>query len=275
MTSLPAEQIFIPFSIDEDSNKIGLLIDYAPAHVYLSGQTGSGKSTFLHTVALNLLNQYSKLDAVIWLFDGKGNEFNDYSETVITQIKKAFRGWSSDNIKALLDSLDLELQSRKKAFVEAEAYNYQTYRVSKEGQSNPLPRIFVLIEDYDMIELFVRDNPEYRYELTRFLAESWALGITLIACSQSTLWSMCSTLDRFFTRLAFRGDADSVSQTLDAKICDSDMQWLTAKRGNLLCKNVFLQTASEYQPISCCKCSIDYLSTNSRKEQIKQLVSTQ
>ena len=49
-------------------------------HAFVIGETGSGKSRFLHDIIINMIAKYSPEDVELYLMDFKGVEFNPYRD---------------------------------------------------------------------------------------------------------------------------------------------------------------------------------------------------
>lgn len=74
--------IAAPIGVKSNGEVVDFKIDVNKGHyhAFVIGETGSGKSRFLHDVILNMIGKYSPEDVELYLMDFKGVEFNDYKD---------------------------------------------------------------------------------------------------------------------------------------------------------------------------------------------------
>lgn len=163
-------------SIGEKSGQENINYDLASMpHFLVAGQTGSGKSVFLHNVILSLLGQYGTDDLQMVLIDPKQVEFGFYDgvpqvESVISDSSIATR-----KIRSLCDEMDERYNVLKNNVVrDIASYN-------RLGKSK-MPRIIVIVEE--LADLVLSQGDEVIKDITRLVVKARACGIHVILATQ-------------------------------------------------------------------------------------------
>lgn len=138
---------------DEDGTVAGQCIGYIAI-----GQSGSGKSSFFHSLVLNGCKKYSPKDLQFWLLDFKnGGASSKYSDSGIPHIKIIAENNKIDDALCLFQMVLEEMERRSRAFNRCFTDNIIEYnkKASSEGLEY-FPRIVIAIDEVQ--EIFREDN---------------------------------------------------------------------------------------------------------------------
>ena len=138
---------------DEDGTVAGQCIGYIAI-----GQSGSGKSSFFHSLVLNGCLKYSPKDLQFWLLDFKnGGASSKYSESGIPHIKIIAENNKIDDALCLFQMVLEEMERRMKAFNRCFTDNIIDYNQKAVAEGlEYLPRIIIAIDEVQ--EIFREDN---------------------------------------------------------------------------------------------------------------------
>lgn len=144
-------------------------------HLLVAGQTGSGKSVFLHNIILSLIMQYSEEKLNMILIDPKKVEFEFYRNVpcvreVVTSSERA-----SEKINALCDEMD----SRYKMFAELSVRDFESFNEKAEVK---LPRVVLIVEE--LADLAISSKDDVIKSIQRLLYKARACGIHIIISTQ-------------------------------------------------------------------------------------------
>ena len=148
------EVVELPFSCkDEDGTVAGQCIGYMAI-----GQSGSGKSSFFHSVVLNGCIKYSPKDLQFWLLDFKnGGASSKYSSCGIPHIRIIAENNKVDDALCLFQMVMEEMERRSNAFNNLGLDNIVDYnKVAVEEGLDYFPRIIIAIDEVQ--EIFRDDN---------------------------------------------------------------------------------------------------------------------
>ena len=138
---------------DEDGTVAGQCIGYIAI-----GQSGSGKSSFFHSLVLNGCMKYSPKDLQFWLLDFKnGGASSKYSNCGVPHIKIIAENNKIDDALCLFQMVLEEMERRTKAFNRCFTDNVVEY--NKKAVAKGLeyfPRIIIAIDEIQ--EIFREDN---------------------------------------------------------------------------------------------------------------------
>ena len=144
----------LPFSCkDEGESVAGQCIGYM-----VIGQSGSGKSSFFHSLVLNGCMKYSPDDLQFWLLDFKnGGASSKYGDCGLPHIKIIAENNKIDDALCLFQMILEEMERRSKAFNKCFTDNIIEYNklARKEGLEY-FPRIIVAIDEVQ--EIFRDEN---------------------------------------------------------------------------------------------------------------------
>jgi len=138
-------------------------IEWTPGtHLLIGGPPQSGRTSVLHAIALSIINEYSPDQAWLVLVDGAQGSLRtlyDFPHTI---------NWVIDE-----DSLREPI-----ACLEAELF-YRRQEVSA-GRKKVFPKIFVLIDDYDLTRDAIAIRQEILVLLSQFMRRDSDLGLHFI-----------------------------------------------------------------------------------------------
>lgn len=148
------EIVELPLSCkDEGGTVAGQCIGYMAI-----GQSGSGKSSFFHSLVLNGCMKYSPKDLQFWLLDFKnGGASSKYSDSGIPHIKIIAENNKIDDALCLFQMILEEMERRNKAFNKSFTDNILEYnKKASEAGLEYFPRIIIAIDEVQ--EIFREDN---------------------------------------------------------------------------------------------------------------------
>ena len=144
--------IEIPLSCKDDNGTVdGQCIGYM-----VIGQSGSGKSSFFHSVVINGCLQYSPADLQFWLLDFKyGGASSKYRKSQIPHVRIVSENNKIDDALCLFQMIFDEMEYRNKLINKLMVDNIVEYN-SLVGENERLPRIVIMIDEVQ--EIFRDDN---------------------------------------------------------------------------------------------------------------------
>jgi energy-coupling factor transporter ATP-binding protein EcfA2 len=179
-------------------------------HVLVGGESGSGKSTWLHAMLVALLSAHTPDKLQVALADPKQVEFQVYRDAphlfapVTTE---------TGEVTALTGALLDELDRRRARFAEVGARNLINY-CHLTGESLPLA-LLVVDEVTDMALEAGLKSPFYK-DLIRLVSKGRAFGLVVVLATQNPKAEVLNTLIRgnMSTRVAFRVATANHSRTI-------------------------------------------------------------
>jgi S-DNA-T family DNA segregation ATPase FtsK/SpoIIIE len=182
-------------------------------HMLVAGKTGSGKSTFLHTLIINTALYYSPNEVNFYLIDfKKGVEFKDYAALQLPHGRVVAIESDREFGVSALQKLDALLQERGELFRKHGVQDIRGFRDA--NPETPLPRILLVIDEFQ--EFFVEDDKLAQTAslmMDRLVRQGRAFGIHVILGSQTLggAYSLArSTLGQVAIRVALQcSEADA------------------------------------------------------------------
>lgn len=182
-------------------------------HLLVAGETGGGKSTFLRTMIVNLLQ--SKKTIELYLVDLKGGvefqPFKKYNQVHLIQ--------DSRDLEPVLTTLNQELDRRLHLLKTANVNNVENY---ESKTKSTIPRIVLVIDE--CAEIFLTSSSydratklhmnDLRLSLGRLARLARVVGIHLVLATQRADKQAIDmqTKDNLVSRLCFRVNNDYASQ---------------------------------------------------------------
>lgn len=155
-----AERLAIPIGKNENGDIQELVFGQGTSHYALViGSTGSGKSTFLHTIIMSAIASFSPDELNLYLMDFKsGTEFKVYAEKNIPHIKLLALDAMQEFGKSILDKLMDEMKRRSDLFNELikQGLNVKDIEDYRRLTGKKLPRILVVADEFQI--LFSEEN---------------------------------------------------------------------------------------------------------------------
>ncbi len=182
-------------------------------HMLVAGKTGSGKSTFLHTLIVNVALYYNPQEVNFYLIDfKKGVEFKDYAALQLPHCRVVAIESDREFGVSALQNLDAVLQERGELF---RKHGVQDIRGFRDANPNvALPRLMLVIDEFQ--EFFVEDDKLAQTAslmFDRLVRQGRAFGIHVILGSQTLggAYSLArSTLGQIAVRVALQcSEADA------------------------------------------------------------------
>lgn len=149
------EAIRLPLSCKDDRGSVaGQCIGYMAI-----GQSGSGKSSFFHSLVLNGCMKYSPRDLQFWLLDFKyGGASSKYRHSGIPHIRIIAENNKIDDALCLFQMILEEMERRNKAFKQCFVDNIVDYnRIAEQTEAlEYFPRVVIAIDEIQ--EIFREDS---------------------------------------------------------------------------------------------------------------------
>ncbi len=203
-----ASDFTFPLGVRPDNNIINCNIPSCP-HILVAGQTGSGKSTMLHSMICSLLMKFTPDEVVFHLTDTKKNELDIYNGIPNLIAPVVDDSWDAiQHFQALVHVMENRYQL-------AQEYNSKNLEELNErlppGQK--LPYILIIVDE--IADLMYLSKHTVEESVVRLAQKSRAVGIHLILATQSPRREVVTGLLKanLTSRLAF-----STSSELDSRI---------------------------------------------------------
>ena len=220
----------LPIAIGRDVSGQPVIAELARMpHLLIAGATGSGKSVCITSLAACLAMNHSPERLRMVMIDSKMVEllrFNGLPHLLGTVETKV------DRIVGVLRWIVAEMEQRYRLLEETRARDIDSYnhKQARRGESVPLPRIVVFIDELADMMLAAPDQTEH--SIVRLAQMARATGIHLVVATQRPSTDVVTGLIKanFPARLAF-----SVASSVDSRvILDSTGAETLLGRGDLL-----------------------------------------
>lgn len=182
-----SSELLIPIGVHGANNIQSLSFGIGGSHhALVAGQTGSGKSSLLHTIIMSALIKYPANQLQVFLVDFKrGVEFKIYANYSLENFKVIAIESEREFGCSVLEYLDKEQSRRADKFKKLNVDNVEDYR-SRSGEV--LPRILLIIDEFHV--LFSKDTSDINSKnsatyLEQIIRQGRAFGIHIILASQT------------------------------------------------------------------------------------------
>lgn len=206
MADLPDEQAQRPslWDLDVDGNLL------------VFGASGTGKTTLLRTIALDLAQRHTPGDMRLYALDFATRGLAPLAS--LPHVGSVISGDDVERVQRLIVMMEREVASRKNAFAGAAVASLGEYR--RAGK--PLPRIVILLDGYGAFtSIFEKiDFGEWIERLTRLVGEGRPVGIHWVLTADRRAAVGLTLLTTVGSRVILRmADEDEYSSLgLDARV---------------------------------------------------------
>ena len=179
-------------------------------HTLVGGESGSGKSTWLHAMLTALLSAHPPDELRVALVDPKQVEFQIYQDLPHLLAPVATEAEESS---ALTARLLAELNHRRALFARIGARNLVNYR---HLTGNLLPLVLLVVDEVTDIALEAGLKSSFYKNLIRLVSKGRAFGLVVVMATQNPKAEVLNTLIRgnMSTRIAFRVATANHSRTI-------------------------------------------------------------
>jgi len=143
-------------------------------HLAVYGAPGTGKTTFLQTLALSLALTHTAQDVHLYLLDFGGRNLSALAG--LPHVGGVILADEQERMTRLMRLLLRELETRKKLFAH---HGVTTLRAYRDTAGSPLPAIVVMLDNYLGFNDAYHDTP-VEEQLTQVVREGGNLGIHLV-----------------------------------------------------------------------------------------------
>lgn len=156
-------------------------------HAFILGQSGTGKSRFLHNIIGNILLTHSPQNVELYLMDLKlgGVEFNVYKGEKHVKALLVDNNDRQITLEVLRD-LSMRMEQRNKEFAEAGVRNLEAYN---QKADTPMPQIVLVVDECQMLFTERPDNTEreLRDILSLIVKQGRSQGVHMILSTQTLM----------------------------------------------------------------------------------------
>ncbi|MDR1164419.1 MAG: hypothetical protein LBO66_00845 [Deltaproteobacteria bacterium] len=207
----------IPFAVDSAKRLVSLELGGPQSvNALLSGRTGSGKSTTLHTLISSIALNYHPDDVELWLVDYKKVEFAEYIENTPPHVRLIGLERDPEFTYSLLDKLNEEFTRRVELFKQQGVSSIKEFK-QKFGVRS-LPRVIFIVDEFHQMTQAISNNPKYVQILENILSEFRAFGLSCAFSDQAITDGLRGLTEKgrkqISVRIAMENDRTEVAETL-------------------------------------------------------------
>lgn len=214
-TESSAAGLHIPLGRDAGGRAVCLDLDRSHPYALIAGDVGSGKSSLLHTILLQLLARYGPAQVQVAIGDFKeGTEFARYAAHPVAGVQAVVSDEDPEGLCAFLAYYVAAMHARRDCYRHLEqrtgqpVRNYEAYRAALGDSGAPaLPRLVLLVDEFQTLFQRTAATAPLLDELVR---KGRTYGVHLVFASQRAVSDdphncFSSELKSYFTaRIAFR-----------------------------------------------------------------------
>jgi len=153
-------------------------------HTLITGNTGSGKTTFLHTIISSITARYHPDDVELWLLDYSKVEFKRYLTARPPHVRFISLEKTKEFTKSFLEFLNLFFTRRENLFKANNVSSLKEYR-SRFG-ARSMPRVVLIVDEFHVMTQAVRYDTALKSMLENALTEYRKFGLSCIFSNQTT-----------------------------------------------------------------------------------------
>ena len=212
------------------------------------GMSGSGKSTFMHSLIINGCIKYSPKDLQFWLLDFKsGNATEKYLKANIPHIHLITENNKADDAFSIFNMLLDEMERRNSLFKKnnfSDVYSYNLFvKEHPEQNLEYLPRIIICIDEIQ--ELFVDEQSHQLAQLIgRISSRMRVCGMHFVFISQNLSMDKTPYL------------VDAFLKHANGRVCFRISAEDTARNSHY--PDEFIERDSELRTLSTCAAYVSY-----------------
>lgn len=185
-------------------------------HALITGQTGAGKTSFLHTIIMSTMLSYTYDQVQMYLVDFKeGVEFSSYIKYRLPYFRLIAVNSEKEFGRNVLKELVGEFEKRIKAFKDKDVVDISAY--NRLDPTSPMPYLLLIFDEVQ--ELFNGDDlidRECIGYLKTLVTEGRAVGIHIILASSN--FNLANGLNPIFElmaiRIAIKGTPEPSARTI-------------------------------------------------------------
>lgn len=155
-------------------------------HAFVIGETGSGKSRFLHDIIINMIVKYSPEDVELYLMDFKGVEFNPYRDIKHSRVILVDRADERITYEVIRE-LKQKMEERQKILAAAGASDVDEY--NKMSADSHISQIILVADECQTLFTDNAKNTKLQTEMIATIAliaqQGRAYGVHLLLATQS------------------------------------------------------------------------------------------
>jgi hypothetical protein len=231
-------------------------------HILVGGESGGGKSTWLHSALAALLTAHDPAELQLYLVDPKMVEFTVWAGAphlalpIAEEVEAATR---------VTEHVLAEMDRRVALFQAVLARDLATYNVRRTLPGNrrasaPLPLVLVIIDEVTDLALQAGLSSAFYTNLIRLASKARSFGVVLVLATQHPKAEVLNTLIRenISTRIAFRvataehsrvilgaGGAQEIPRTVRGRLVARLDGGLTTLQGYYLSDEALLAVAGQ------------------------------
>lgn len=183
-----ASDIVVPIGALNSGESVDFKLDVNKGHyhAFVIGETGSGKSRFLHDVIINMIGKYSPKDVELYLMDFKGVEFNDYRDVKHSRVILVDRADERITYEVVRE-LKEKMEERQRLLASSGASDVDEY--NKISSDNHLAQIILVADECQTLFAARTRNNRLQNEMIDIIAlvaqQGRAYGVHLLLATQS------------------------------------------------------------------------------------------